>query len=535
MKKSLFLPLLLLLGFAADASAQEWVSTGGPGGGTATVVDMISPPDGSIVAITESELWHSDSLQSNWKKSGFQFQNERPKFVIDSNHNILMLQSFLTYNSTNMGKTWSGVIAGFSLGGHVTAAVVERNNIICLGTEGSGLYISGDCCRWYSVNGIVTPSIFSLSASRDSVLYASGTYQGQPNTIFRSFDNGKTSAQLRIIVNSQVRGDGEIDCMQTNIYGDLFAFINPSSAGFPDMYRSTDKGATWSFFNKGLNCSRVNSMIELPDGSITAATDSGIFILPLEGCEWMPYSIGLWTKNVLSIACNSKGELFAGSDSSGVFKSTKLFNDTLMLTGLIDPSGPVNYETLQTGSTSCQDVILRNRGVNPFTIQSYTAVDPAPFSLSDESAKKLPITLNPNDSVIMSICFHPPQPAVYASSIIWNTDIDPSLCGINRETELHGVAIQKSSVQTSSPEEIKFSLHPNPSSGNSVTISFSEAPSQTVAISVYDVLGREVYRNNIMPGSKEFDIPIRDLSEGIYYARIELNGKIATEQFVKMK
>ncbi|MFI5264912.1 MAG: T9SS type A sorting domain-containing protein, partial [Candidatus Kapaibacterium sp.] len=140
------------------------------------------------------------------------------------------------------------------------------------------------------------------------------------------------------------------------------------------------------------------------------------------------------------------------------------------------------------------------------------------------------------DSVSISVCFHPPQPAYYTSEIYWGTDIDASLCtGTKSQSFLTGNTFPKSSVQTSTPSVTAFSLRPNPASGNSVTISFSEELSEPVALSVYDVLGREVYRNQVAPDLKEFDIPIRDLSEGIYYVRIELNGKTVTEKFVKVK
>ena len=315
--------------------------------------------------------------------------------------------------------------------------------------------------------------------------------------------------------------------------GNIFAYLPDNIPSPSGMYRSTDEGETWTFFNKGLTCTRVNSIIELSNGAIAAATDSGIFTLPLEGCEWQPYSSGLWTKNVLSIGCSKSGQLYAGSDGCGVFKSTKLFNDTLNFTGAIDPGGPVDYKTIQTGTTSCRNITLKNRGVKPLTIQSYTVVDPTPFSLSDESAKKFPITLNPNDSVVMTICFHPPQPAVYASSIIWNTDIDPSLCGIRRETELHGVATQNSDVKNP-PNKINFSIRPNPVSGNSITITFPEASGKNRILAIYDVLGREMYNAEISDGVSEYEAPVGNLSEGIYYSRLSSGTVVLSEKFVKM-
>jgi len=276
-------------------------------------------------------------------------------------------------------------------------------------------------------------------------------------------------------------------------------------------------------------------MIELPDGSIAAATDNGVFILSLGDCKWRSFSSGLWNLDIRSLTCTPQGVLFAGAAGVGAFKSTKAFNVAPKLTGRL-LTGDIDFGTVALGDTVCRDIFIENTGLAPITLtKSYTILDPLPFSIDPQSIARLPITLNPKDYITMTVCFHPPQTANYISEIDWSTDIDPSLCSISRQTGLHGIAVQKSSVQNFSPSKINFSIHPNPVSGNLLKVSFTETLPQSSIISVFDVLGKEVYHTNLAAGRKEFDLPIRELSEGMYYVRLETDGVTETKQFMKLQ
>ena len=47
---------------------------------------------------------------------------------------------------------------------------------------------------------------------------------------------------------------------------------------------------------------------------------------------------------------------------------------------------------------------------------------------------------------------------------------------------------------------------------------------------IFDVLGRELYKKNIF-GANNAEIPIGNLQNGIYYARVSAGGKIITQKF----
>ena|SRR5437879_324393 len=118
----------------------------------------------------------------------------------------------------------------------------------------------------------------------------------------------------------------------------------------------------------------------------------------------------------------------------------------------------------------------------------------------------------------MSICFHPYQPAVYASSVVWNTDIDASLCtGIPSESALHGVAVIKSSVPAGE-SNADFFIQPNPIQ-DKAEIHFSSLNESYVKVECFDMLGRSqkiIVEGNYGTGDNSLSIDFSGLPSGAY-------------------
>jgi hypothetical protein len=77
----------------------------------------------------------------------------------------------------------------------------------------------------------------------------------------------------------------------------------------------------------------------------------------------------------------------------------------------------------------------------------------------------------------------------------------------------------KSSVR-SGAENLSFSIHPNPASGNSIDLILPSSLDEKVTISILDILGKEVYRNEIAKGIQKPEIPIVGLPNGNYFVKI---------------
>ncbi|MFI5263320.1 MAG: T9SS type A sorting domain-containing protein, partial [Candidatus Kapaibacterium sp.] len=484
---------------------------------TGNAYALITSADNAVIASSMSFLLRMDSGKVNWNVVDSDAIGNDAHFVNDSDRDIFLFSNHNIFRSSDQGKKWIEVPSNFYQ--MVNAAVVYPNGVLYVGAVNQVAKSLDKGETWVSVTFSASP-VTALASSRNGILYMSNGYD---LGVYRSEDTGRTWKLFPIDT-----GEYRIFFLITDRLGNVFAFLEKYSTNTSAIFRSSDNGTTWKEFSDGLpDNPYINSMLELPNGAIAASSDtgalsigSGIFILDLGGCIWHSFSEGIFNPYILSIACSSSGELFAGSLGSGVFKSTKLFNDTLNFNGVIDPGGPIDFQTHTIGSKSCQDVVLRNRGFKPFTITSSTAVDPVPFSLSDESKKKLPITLATSDSVVMTICFHPNSPGVYGSQIIWNTDIDPSLCGISRETELHGVAIEQSRVNAENAGSV-FSISPNPIH-DKADLNFSLEAESHIKIECFDLLGRRVKiitEGNFQAGNHVLTCDFSSLSEGVYIVR----------------
>jgi photosystem II stability/assembly factor-like uncharacterized protein len=493
---------------------------------------LISAPNGNIISsaafninyaggYNPSTFWYSSDQGSNWKivtTLNGQPILPMPVHYAVARTGLVAITNGGMYKSTNSGANW--VQSGTEPGNDLSSILVDHNGYFFTASLSRGIFRSRDSgITWDTINkGITDKQIYSLANDSRNDIFA-----GTNGAIYKTTDVGKT--WKRITIDS---GKAKVNCMTVDDEGNILA----GTAG-DGIFLSRDTGLTWSSFNLGLPAPVINDLQSTISGTIFAATDSGVFKRDSGASAWNLFSLGLATKKIWSLTVDPEGRLYAGSDGSGVFRSSEAFSVAHGLTGWIDVED-IDFDSVLAGGEVCKDMLIRNAGAAPFILKGFSVKDPIQFSVDTQSIK-LPVTLQPNTSISVRVCFHPPQIGTYASEIDWNTDLDASVSGVMKgRSLLHGFADSRSAVVVTQ-SKLHIILHPNPASGNVLTLSFSEAPSQAFILSVYDVLGREVYRNNIMPGLKEFDIPIRDQSEGVFYVRIESNGVTTTKQFVKVK
>jgi len=116
-KRSLLLLALLLLGFAADASAQEWVQTNGP---TATEFYSIIFNKKQDMFVIDGHLIRSTDHGASWKNITPEVSNNSiGTIVIGANNDIYISFSYLlnpeyiyrTYKSTDNGNSWDSLLS----------------------------------------------------------------------------------------------------------------------------------------------------------------------------------------------------------------------------------------------------------------------------------------------------------------------------------------------------------------------------------------------------------------------------------------
>jgi len=201
-------------------------------------------------------------------------------------------------------------------------------------------------------------------------------------------------------------------------------------------------------------------------------------------------------------------------------------------TGLIS-AGDLDFKTVYVDDTLCKVIQIKNVGSAPFTLtNSFIVSDTLNFTVD---GSKLPATINPGSYVVLNVCFHPQAVQTYSDSILWNTDLEAAFKhSLKDHSILSGQGIQKAGVK-SFTEENSFTIHPNPANGNYVIVTFEGWTEVHPTMTVFDVLGREVYQRDISPSTSQIQIPIQNLPEGTYYVRLTSGNGSVTQSFMKVK
>jgi hypothetical protein len=147
--------------------------------------------------------------------------------------------------------------------------------------------------------------------------------------VYRSLDNGDTWTQMNNGFQG-LAGGPIVEALAINpVNGDIFCAILVDG-----VYRSTNNGDTWTLTD--LTNPNISSLVINTNGEIFAASYSfnpqqpseGVFYSNDHGSSWSRINDGLSDFNVLTLAIDFEGYLYAGSFSfpgpgSGVFRTVK--------------------------------------------------------------------------------------------------------------------------------------------------------------------------------------------------------------------
>ena len=114
-------------------------------------------------------------------------------------------------------------------------------------------------------------------------------------------------------------------------------------------------------------------------------------------------------------------------------------------------------------------------------------------------------------------------------------------CGsfANGETEDYSLMITSTSENPEKPSQsiqhLNWSLHPNPA-GDHIQIRIQQSKhAEFVPFTIYDVRGNMVLTDqlNNKEGHQHIPVDISHLSSGLYFLRIEIDGKTEVKKFQK--
>lgn len=197
------------------------------------------------------------------------------------------------------------------------------------GTSG-GLYVSRDYGLHYAARARGLPAGASVTAittgGAGSKLYASVAMSG----LYTSADGGTTwtavapAASASGAAGESLPKSAAMQLLYWNTFDKvLYAAVSGTGTG---IYASRDAGATWSADVKGMpSHTDAFDLLTMPTGGISvagptlyAATSVGVYARALGANSWQPFSDGLPTGTVYSLATYAKspGLLYAGAGKS---------------------------------------------------------------------------------------------------------------------------------------------------------------------------------------------------------------------------
>ncbi len=480
------------------------------------------------------------------------------------------------FRSTNDGTNWTQANAGMSYQ-YVNALAISGANIYA-GAGNGGVYLSKDRgTNWSQINNNSVFEmtgysqlfpITAISLTHNHSIFASTT-QGS----YRSGDDGGTWSGLQYIK----KADGYYSTMLPSCVwslmnlprgpdssfvfagslnegivvstneGDFWSPVNtglwsdprnyivyallaiPKSTGdtilyagmgtqssipYGSVYRSTDRGSSWTEIGAGLPSADVWSLV-YHDPYLYAGTNGyGIYRLLDNSTTWSAANMGLTGQVVASLAV-SGNTVFAGTYDRGVYQSS---NNGESWSEINDGLGSLTAKTGSMSSEVAKKVVKSSS--NPVRASALSSRSKRASVRATDSLDGTLATLSVNALAADSV-------NLYAGTIgggVWRR----SLSGMT------------SVPQLANGTPVRFALAQNyPNPFNPTTVIRFELPEVTqVRLTVCDVLGREVQtivHETKQSGRYEVTFNARNLASGVYFYQLQTGDFVTTKRMMVLK
>jgi photosystem II stability/assembly factor-like uncharacterized protein len=222
------------------------------------------------------------------------------------------------YATSDNGLNWFAAGKGVSAPAIALAADPVRSWILYLGTSGGGIYKSeSGSLTWAARNrGLTSPYVFSVAVdpSTPTTVYA-GTLGG----VFKSLDGAASWAAATVGLPP-----GPVTALQVDSVAPAVIYASVQNAG---LFRSDNRGATWSPVSSGLNVSGAMPLLASRTTALQLFRRHGAERrLPVEGTparrgRQSSFGMTLFVRG-LAVDPTTPSTVYAGSLGAGVFKST---------------------------------------------------------------------------------------------------------------------------------------------------------------------------------------------------------------------
>ena len=324
----------------------QWTPTNGPWGGIVACV-AVDQSNGTIfVGAPYAYVYRSTNNGATWTqvKSGM-WNSITYALHIDQNHRIYAGGYGGVAISSNNGDTWnqSGLQSKLTY-----AIVVDPDGRIFAGAI-DGIYRSTDNGTTFTRVALEGSQVNSLTVKPNGDLFAGVNYSGA----YRSTDHGNTWTQQNsglsgLNVSSVVYdpSNNSLLCGSDQVYrstdnGSTWTGLGPAASIYAlyidqtnhhffavtwlgGVQRSMDNGATWQQVNTGLVSFWLMKMSGNASGHLFLVGYNGVYRSTDNGAHWIEMNTGIMNTHVVALARSNRDYLFAGTDGSGIFRSTDL-------------------------------------------------------------------------------------------------------------------------------------------------------------------------------------------------------------------
>jgi len=305
-----------------------------------------SPIDGALYAGSRGRaVYVSRNNGETWNRTAGQPGSTEVVAVLVRSNGDLVAGTFGggVFISTNGGTTWTEANGGLGTTQRKrVTALVELGATIYAATGGGILQYTGS--DWVKRDaGLPDSSVYDLALTSGGDLLTGQGFRG----VWQSTDAGQSWSQVGsemfaavtvgegpggVLLAGDAQGGVRIfeasawsapnNLPVVNAFGTSGDSIIAAAEG--GVFRSRDKGATWSQVNNSLANGWVLSLLVKDTGPVFAGTaHNGIMRLPFAGSDWFqadtpPEPVS----SVLGMAVNDAGHLFAATQYWGLWKST---------------------------------------------------------------------------------------------------------------------------------------------------------------------------------------------------------------------
>jgi photosystem II stability/assembly factor-like uncharacterized protein len=426
---------------------------------------------------------------------------------------ILTLISFLTASS--QGPTWM-LVPGTGNHGTSAIAIYGRNPDTMYAVGLRKFVISTNGGRsWDSVspyraaNGAMA---VDPQDSRHVYLAHDGVSPGGTD-VSQSTDAGRTWTRV-VLGHAPPAAIVEVDPVDNStVY---------LGAGPNILYRTTDRGGTWSLIAMPQGTLVSLAIAGTNDSVLYAGYFAGVFKSSDKGATWSSLSLGIPLLHTVGVRVDPRDEnvVYARVYLQGVFKSTSGGTQWVQIDSTI-PSTQNRYQTMIINQKTPDELFIGTNANGDILFRSFNAGlawEPYSNGLPDFEATLMSIAMDTiHNRMFVGTYGDPGLQGIYTN--------DPTIVNVAESGQEFGTSL------------IIHQNYPNPFNP-ATTIEFLLPEAAAVHLRVYDVLGRQVAtvaEGARAAGTHRVTWDAAGLAGGVYFGRLQVDGGVCTIKMLLTK